>query len=52
MSKVTVSQLAEVLGISVDKLLGQLNEAGIEKSTISTFAWIGFAYAFNLSLLK
>ena len=24
-----------------------LNEAGIEKSTISTFAWIGFAYAFK-----
>ena len=22
-----------------------LNESGIEKSTISTFAWIGFAYA-------
>ncbi len=30
MSKVTVSQLAEVLGVSVEKLLGQLNEAGIE----------------------
>ncbi|MEM1412733.1 MAG: translation initiation factor IF-2 associated domain-containing protein, partial [Pseudomonadota bacterium] len=30
MSKVTVSQLAEVLGVTVDKLLDQLNQAGIE----------------------
>ena len=30
MSQVTVSQLAEVLGISIDKLLNQLSRAGIE----------------------
>ena len=30
MSQVTVSQLAEVLGISIDKLLTQLSRAGIE----------------------
>ena len=30
MSNVTVSQLAEVLGVSIDKLLTQLNKAGIE----------------------
>jgi translation initiation factor IF-2 len=30
MSKVTVSQLADVLGVDVGKLLAQLNEAGIE----------------------
>lgn len=30
MSKVTVSQLAEVLGISIDKLIAQLSKAGIE----------------------
>jgi translation initiation factor IF-2 len=30
MSNVTVSQLAEVLGISIDKLILQLNKAGIE----------------------
>ncbi|HKJ18182.1 MAG TPA: translation initiation factor IF-2 [Xanthomonadales bacterium] len=30
MSKVTVSQLADVLGVNVSKLLAQLNEAGIE----------------------
>ena len=33
MSKVTVSQLAEVLNVSVDKLLDQLNQAGIEASS-------------------
>ncbi len=33
MSQVTVSQLAEVLGVSVEKLIGQLNEAGIEASS-------------------
>ncbi len=33
MSQVTVSQLAEVLGVSVDKLIDQLNQAGIEAST-------------------
>jgi translation initiation factor IF-2 len=33
MSDVTVSQLAEVLGVSVDKLLGQLNSAGIEAAS-------------------
>lgn len=33
MSQVTVSQLAEVLGISVDKLIAQLKEAGIEASS-------------------
>ncbi len=26
-------------------LTARLNEAGLEKSTISTFAWVGFAYA-------
>ena len=30
MSKVTVSQLAEVLGVDVSKLLVQLSDAGIE----------------------
>ncbi|MBT8041026.1 MAG: translation initiation factor IF-2 [Gammaproteobacteria bacterium] len=30
MSKVTVSQLADVLGVETDKLLAQLNDAGIE----------------------
>ncbi len=30
MSKVTVSQLAEVLGVSVDKLIAQMDQAGIE----------------------
>jgi len=30
MSKVTISQLAEVLGISVDKLMNQMSKAGIE----------------------
>jgi translation initiation factor IF-2 len=30
MSKVTVSQLADVLGVDSDKLLAQLNDAGIE----------------------
>ena len=30
MSKVTVSQLAEVLGVSIDKLITQLSKAGIE----------------------
>jgi len=29
MSKVTVSQLAEVLGVSVDKLITQMDKAGI-----------------------
>jgi len=33
MSKVTVEQLAEVLGVDVDKLVTQLNKAGIEAST-------------------
>ena len=33
MSKVTVSQLAEVLGVDVSKLLVQLGEAGIEGSS-------------------
>jgi translation initiation factor IF-2 len=33
MSKVTVSQLADVLGIESNKLLSQLNEAGIEASS-------------------
>ena len=33
MSNVTVSQLAEVLGVTVDKLLDQLNQAGIEASS-------------------
>ena len=28
-------------------LTAWLNEAGLEKSTISTFAWLGFAYAFK-----
>jgi translation initiation factor IF-2 len=32
MSKVTVSQLADVLGVDSEKLLSQLNEAGIEAS--------------------
>jgi translation initiation factor IF-2 len=32
MSNVTVSQLAEVLGISIEKLLDQLTQAGIEAS--------------------
>jgi len=32
MSNVTVSQLAEVLGVTVDKLIDQLNQAGIEAS--------------------
>ncbi len=33
MSNVTVSQLAEVLGVSVDKLLDQLKQAGIEAAS-------------------
>ena len=33
MSKVTVSQLAEVLGVDVSKLLAQLSEAGVEGSS-------------------
>ncbi|MEJ2534641.1 MAG: translation initiation factor IF-2 N-terminal domain-containing protein, partial [Gammaproteobacteria bacterium] len=33
MSNVTVSQLAEVLGVSPDKLIDQLNEAGIDASS-------------------
>src|SRR5210317_105517 len=33
MSKVTVSQLADVLGVDSSKLLTQLNEAGIEASS-------------------
>ncbi len=33
MSKVTVSQLAEVLGVEVSKLLAQLGDAGIEGSS-------------------
>ncbi|KAA9130269.1 translation initiation factor IF-2 [Marinihelvus fidelis] len=33
MSQVTVSQLAEVLGVTVDKLISQLNEAGISASS-------------------
>ena len=32
MSQVTVSQLADVLGVEADKLLSQLNDAGIEAS--------------------
>lgn len=32
MSKVTVSQLADVLGVEVSKLLAQLNDAGIDAS--------------------
>ena len=32
MSQVTVSQLADVLGVESDKLLSQLNDAGIEAS--------------------
>ena len=28
-------------------LTAWLNEAGLEKSTITTFAWVGFAYAFK-----
>jgi PAT family beta-lactamase induction signal transducer AmpG len=28
-------------------LTAWLNEAGLQKSTISTFAWVGFAYAFK-----
>ncbi len=32
MSKVTVSQLADVLGVDSDKLLTQLNDAGIKAS--------------------
>lgn len=28
-------------------LTAWLNDAGLEKSTISTFAWVGFAYAFK-----
>ena len=30
MTRVTVSQLAEVLGVGVEKLISQLNQAGIE----------------------
>ena len=33
MSNVTVSQLADVLGVGVDKLLAQLSDAGIEASS-------------------
>jgi translation initiation factor IF-2 len=33
MSNVTVSQLAEVLGVSIDKLLAQLKHAGIDASS-------------------
>jgi translation initiation factor IF-2 len=33
MSEVTVGQLAEVLGVSIDKLLDQLNSAGIEAAS-------------------
>ena len=33
MSKVTVSQLAEVLGVDVSKLLVQFSDAGIEGNT-------------------
>ncbi len=33
MSKVTVEQLAEVLGVDVSKLVAQLNQAGIEASS-------------------
>ena len=33
MSQVTVAQLAEVLGVSIDKLLDQLNKAGIEAAS-------------------
>lgn len=33
MSNVTVTQLAEVLGVSIDKLLDQLTQAGIEASS-------------------
>ena len=32
MSQVTVSQLADVLGVEAEKLLSQLNDAGIEAS--------------------
>ncbi len=32
MSEVTVSQLAGVIGVPVDRLLKQLNEAGIDKA--------------------
>ena len=28
-------------------LTAWLNEAGLQKSTITTFAWVGFAYAFK-----
>ncbi len=35
MSQVTVTQLAEVLGVPVDRLITQLNEAGIEVSSSS-----------------
>ena len=33
MSKVTVEQLAEVLGVDVTRLVAQLNDAGIEASS-------------------
>ena len=33
MSQVTVTQLAEVLGVTVEKLLSQLNEAGIDANS-------------------
>jgi len=33
MSQVTVSQLAEVLGVSIDKLISQMSKAGIEVSS-------------------
>ena len=33
MSQVTVSQLADVLGVDADKLLSQLNDAGIEANS-------------------
>ncbi|NIP17316.1 MAG: translation initiation factor IF-2 [Xanthomonadales bacterium] len=33
MSQVTVAQLAEVLGVSIEKLLDQLNKAGIEAAS-------------------
>ena len=32
MSEVTVSQLAGVIGVPVERLLKQLNEAGIDKA--------------------
>ena len=35
MSQVTVTQLAEVLGVPVDRLIAQLNEAGIEVASPS-----------------